>query len=56
MQLTLCDLRLPDSQRSRSTVADVRNYQQMRALCQEQDVLVHLAYVPQNTWVKKPEK
>ncbi len=46
-ELTLCDLRLPDSQRSRSTVADVRNYQQMRALCQEQDVLVHLAYVPQ---------
>ena len=46
-ELTLCDLRLPDSQRSRSTVADVRDYQQMRALCQEQDVLVHLAYVPQ---------
>ena len=46
-ELTLCDLRFPDSQRSRSTVADVRNYQQMRALCQEQDVLVHLAYVPQ---------
>ena len=46
-ELTLCDLRLPDSLRSRSTVADVRNYQQMRMLCQEQDVLVHLAYVPQ---------
>ena len=46
-ELTLCDLRLPDSQRSHSTVADVRNYQQMRALCEEQDVLVHLAYVPQ---------
>tara|TARA_Y100001933_G_C18986753_1_gene558812 strand:+ start:33 stop:959 length:927 start_codon:yes stop_codon:yes gene_type:complete len=46
-ELTLCDLRLPDSQHSRSTVADVRNYQQMRMLCQEQDVLVHLAYVPQ---------
>ena len=45
--LTLCDLLLPDSQRSRCTVADIRDYQQMRALCQEQDVLVHLAYVPQ---------
>ncbi len=46
-ELTLCDLRLPASKISRAQVADVRHYEQMQTLCQDQDVLVHLAYVPQ---------
>ena len=46
-ELTLCDLRQPESQTSRAEVADVRDYEQMQALCRDQDVLVHLAYVPQ---------
>ncbi len=45
--LTLCDLRLPTSNVSRAELADVRDYQRMTELCQNQDILVHLAYVPQ---------
>ncbi len=45
--LTLVDLKVVDGAKSRVEQGDVRDYQRMRELCENQDVLVHLAFVPQ---------
>lgn len=43
--LTLADIRPVEGARARIELADIRDYARMRALCEGQETLVHLAYV-----------
>ena len=55
-ELTCCDIRDSQNDNSSFKIADVRDYNQMKELCTEQDVLVHLAYVPQNHLGKQKDE
>ena len=46
--LTRCDIRQRDDKKEPIEFADIRDYARMKELCLNQDILVHLAYVPQN--------
>jgi uronate dehydrogenase len=46
--LTLCDIKMPDATCGAAHMADIRDYARMRQLSEGQDVLVHLAYLPQS--------
>ena len=52
--LTLTDINPIADANSRVVIADIRDYAAMQALCREQDVLVHLAYIRQDSPVKVP--
>ena len=52
--LTLTDINPIESSSSRVEQADIRDYVAMKELCHEQDVLVHLAYIRQNSLGKVP--
>ncbi len=52
--LTLMDINPILGANSRTEQADIRDYEAMRVLCREQDVLVHLAYVRQDSLGKVP--
>ena len=47
--LTLMDINPIEQAGSRVVTADIRDYAAMRELCQDQDVLVHLAYIRQDS-------
>lgn len=47
-KLTLMDIKPIQGSSSRVVASDIRNYAAMKELCQDQDVLVHLAYVRQD--------
>lgn len=47
--LTLTDIKPIESSTSQVEQIDIRNYEAMQSLCQEQDVLVHLAYLRQDS-------
>ena len=46
--LTLMDINAIVGSSSRVVMADIRDYDEMKRLCQDQDVLVHLAYIRQD--------
>lgn len=48
-QLTLMDINPIEGSTSRVEQADIRDYTAMQELCKDHDILVHLAYVQQNT-------
>ena len=52
--LTLVDIKEAASTKSRVELGDVRDYQRMRELCKNQDVVVHLALVNSNQFGKVP--
>lgn len=52
--LTLMDINPIEGSMSRVEQTDIRDYAAMQALCQEQDVLVHLAYIRQDSLGKNP--
>lgn len=52
--LTLMDINPIEGAMSRVEQADIRDYAAMKELCKEQDVLVHLAYVRQDSLGKVP--
>ncbi len=52
--LTLMDINPIENSTSRVEQADIRDYTAMQELCQEQDVLVHLAYIRQDSLGKVP--
>lgn len=52
--LTLMDINPIENSTSRVERADIRDYAAMQELCQEQDVLVHLAYIRQDSLGKVP--
>lgn len=52
--LTLTDINPIESSSSRVEQADIRDYDAMKELCHEHDVLVHLAYIRQNSLGKMP--
>ena len=52
--LTLMDINPITGSNSHIAMADIRDYDAMRELCQNQDVLVHLAYLRQNSLAKVP--
>ena len=52
--LTLVDLKEADSTQSRVELGDVRDYQRLRELCKDQDVVVHLALVTSDQFGKVP--
>ena len=52
--LTLMDINPIVDANSSVVIADIRDYAAMQALCREQDVLVHLAYIRQDSPVKVP--
>ena len=52
--LTLMDINPIEGSKSRIELADIRDYAAMQELCQGQDVLVHLAYLRQDTLGKDP--
>ncbi len=52
--LTLVDIKAVEGAKSRVELGDVRNYQRMRELCKDQDVVVHLALVRQDQFGKVP--
>ncbi len=47
--LTLTDINPIEGSTSHVEQVDIRNYEAMQSLCQEQDVLVHLAYLRQDS-------
>lgn len=53
-QLTLMDINPIEGSASRVEQADIRDYTAMQELCKDHDILVHLAYVRQNTLGKIP--
>ena len=55
-QLTLVDLRGIEGSTSTCKQGDVRDCDQMQTLCQNQDVLVHLAYVRHQDFTQLPEE
>ncbi len=52
--LTLTDIQPIEGARSRVVEADIRDYAAMHELCRDQDVLVHLAYIRQESLGKTP--
>ncbi len=52
--LTLTDINPIEASNSRIEQADIRDYVAMKELCHEHDVLVHLAYIRQNSLGKMP--
>ena len=52
--LTLMDINPIVEASSSVAIADIRDYTAMKALCQDQDVLVHLAYIRQDALGKNP--
>ncbi len=52
--LTLMDIKPIEGTASRAQQADIRDYTAMQELCQRHDVLVHLAYVRQDSLGKVP--
>lgn len=52
--LTLMDINPIEGAMSRVEKADIRDYAAMKELCKEQEVLVHLAYVRQDSLGKVP--
>ena len=52
--LTLVDLKEIEGAKSRIRQGDIRDYTRMRELCENQDVLVHLAFVTQDHFGKVP--
>ena len=52
--LTLMDINPVLGSNSRVVMADIRNYAEMERVCRDQDVLVHLAYVRQDSLGKVP--
>ena len=46
--LTLMDINPIVGSNSRVVISDIRNFSEMKRLCQDQDVLVHLAYIRQD--------
>ena len=52
--LTLMDINPIVGSSSRVVQADIRDYTEMKKLCQDQDVLVHLAYIRQDSLGKVP--
>lgn len=52
--LTLMDINPIESSKSRVEQSDIRDYAEMQELCKEQDILVHLAYIRQNSLGKVP--
>lgn len=51
--LTLMDINPIQGSNSRVEMSDIRDYAAMKELCQDQDVLVHLAYVRQDNLGKE---
>lgn len=54
--LTLTDIRPIEGSTSPTIEADIRDFSAMETLCQNQDVLVHLAYLLQRSPAKTPEE
>lgn len=54
--LTLMDINPIEGASSRVVQADLRDYAAMRELCRDQDVLVHLAYIRQESVVETPDE
>ena len=54
--LTLMDINPIVDASSRVVQADIRDYAAMYELCRDQDVLVHLAYIRQDSVVKVPDE
>lgn len=52
--LTLMDIKPIEGSKSHVEQSDIRDYAAMQELCKEQDVLVHLAYIRQNSIGKVP--
>ncbi len=52
--LTLVDIKEVEGAKSRVELGDVRDYRRMRALCKNQNVVVHLALVTQDQFGKVP--
>ena len=52
--LTLTDINPIPQAESRKVIADIRDYAAMKELCRDQDVLVHLAYIRQDSLGKNP--
>ncbi len=52
--LTLTDITPISGANSRVAIADIRDYAGMKQLCRDQDVLVHLAYLRQDSLGKHP--
>ena len=53
--LTLMDINPIQGSNCRVVMADIRDYSEMKRLCRDQDVLVHLAYLHQSSPVNSPE-
>ena len=53
-RLTLTDIQPIEGSSSQVVEADIRDYDAMRELCQDKDVLVHLGYLHQSSPVNKP--